>query len=78
MTPCERRAAMFFTAKSALAATRSSTTSGATSTTPMHGQLDESTFDAGDTVSEREKSEVNFLVSGGTAGLRSFSLAPTP
>ena len=43
----------------------------------LFGTLDDTTFIATDAVFDREKAEANFLVAGGTAGLRNFSLTPT-
>ena len=39
--------------------------------------LDDTTFIATDALFERENAEANFLVAGGTVGLRSYSLTPT-
>jgi arylsulfatase A-like enzyme len=42
----------------------------------FYGELDNETFVATDAIFDREKSEVNVLVSNGMVGFRNFSLAP--
>jgi hypothetical protein len=42
----------------------------------LYGELDSSTFVTTDAVFERDKSELNCLISGGAVGFRNFSLTP--
>jgi arylsulfatase A-like enzyme len=42
----------------------------------LYGELDSTTFVVTDAVVDREKAEVNFLISDGVVGLRNFSLTP--
>jgi hypothetical protein len=42
----------------------------------LYGTLDETVFIVADSVFERDKSEIDFLVSGGPVGFRSFQITP--